>query len=146
MASPLKTITVQSKTINIPIARVWAIVAAWGCESLWMPDCTSSSLEGFGIGSVRVLEFGEFPGVGIRETLKAVDPSSHSLSFRIYRDDYPDMENHAELKLRAVSETETEVQWTGQSTMTGEDMIKTLKARLDALYLGFTDSLYNHLK
>ncbi|KAJ4156194.1 hypothetical protein NW754_007818 [Fusarium falciforme] len=146
MSPTIREIAKHTKIIDIGITQVWGIVSAWGCESLWMPDCTSSALEGYGLGSIRVLTFSQFPGMIIRERLEAVDPGNYSLRFRVYRDDLKDMENYGNLKLEAVGPTQTSVQWMGESSLEDEEAFNAQRERVEDMYLGFTDSLYNLLK
>lgn len=111
-----------------------------------MPDCTSSALEGYRLGSIQVLTFSEFPGIIIRERLEAVDPGNYSLRFQVYRDDLKDIENYGNLKLEAVGPTQTSVQWMGESSLEDEEAINAQRERIEDMYLGFTDSLYSLLK
>ncbi|KAL6402919.1 hypothetical protein AUP68_12247 [Ilyonectria robusta] len=53
-----------TRTVHASIGQVWGILAAYGCESLWFPNVTKSTLEGFGVGSTRSLWFDNGPKGG----------------------------------------------------------------------------------
>ncbi|KXH69016.1 hypothetical protein CSAL01_12179 [Colletotrichum salicis] len=66
------------RVIDAPISDVWAIIAAFGSEKLWFPNVIQSSLEGFGIGSIRTLTFNN--GHVVHERLEIADPETHTPS------------------------------------------------------------------
>ncbi|KAH7155556.1 hypothetical protein B0J13DRAFT_604530 [Dactylonectria estremocensis] len=87
---PYITVT---REIDAPIGEVWVIVAAFGAERTWYPGCRKLTLEDFGTGNVRTLDY-ECPAgknKGQRyvfsEEMTAVDADKHSMVFRARRPD-----------------------------------------------------------
>jgi hypothetical protein len=137
-----KVITEYSSVVNAPATKVWGILASWGCESLWMPNCTSSSLQGFGIGSVRHLDFTTRPGITTKETLEEVNAAEYTLRFRVDISTVNDADQFGTVKLEPLSDKQNRVVWKGESSL--ED--PGLKDTLDALYEGFNNAISNLLE
>ncbi|EXL91354.1 hypothetical protein NOF04DRAFT_17993 [Fusarium oxysporum II5] len=132
-------ITEYASVVNAPATEVWGIVASWGCESLWMPNCTSSTLEGYGIGSVRNLAFTTRPGITTKETLEEVNAAEYTLRFRVDISTAKDATQFGNVKLEPLSDKQTRVVWKGESSLDDTG----LKGTLDALYEGFNDAISN---
>ncbi|KAH7110268.1 hypothetical protein EDB81DRAFT_672160 [Dactylonectria macrodidyma] len=142
MTTTPKVVTKYASLVEAPAANIWGIVTSWGSERLWMPGCTSSTLEGFGIGSVRDLAFSTRPGVTTRETLEAVNATEYTLRFRVYISTAGDALQFGNIKLEPLNDKQTRVIWTGESSLDDED----LKETLDNMYEGFNHAISDLLK
>lgn len=138
----LEVVTEFASIVDAPAANIWGVLAAWGCERLWMPHCTASALEGFGIGSIRHLTFTYRPGVSIRESLEAIDPVDLTIRFRVYISTATDALNFGNIKLEPLNDTQTRVTWKGESDQNHAG----LKESLDELYEGLNKALSDKLK
>ncbi|KAF6833261.1 bet v i allergen [Colletotrichum plurivorum] len=143
MSNPEKTTEVV-KVVDAPIAEVWAIISAFGSERLWFPGVDNSSLEGFGIGSVRTLKFDH--GAVVRERLEVADPETHTIRYLLL-DEIPNTTNpRGTLQLTAVGENKTQFSWTGASEWTEPTFKPVLADMLDKMFSGCIDSLAAKLK
>ncbi|CRK17039.1 hypothetical protein BN1723_017508, partial [Verticillium longisporum] len=142
MPATSKFVTRYASVVDVPVKNIWGLLASWGSEQLWMPDCTSSSLEGFGIGSIRELLFTTRPGITTRETLVAVDAENYTIRFQVDISVIKDALQYGNIKLTPVNETQTEVIWWGESDLDDE----TLKESLDKLYESFNIAIADNLK
>ncbi|KAF9878091.1 bet v i allergen [Colletotrichum karsti] len=132
------------RTINAPISDIWALIAAFGSERLWFPGVIKSSLEGFGIGSVRTLTFDN--GTVVHERLEIADPETHTISYLIL-DGVPNTTNpRGTLRLTAIDETKTQFSWSGASDWTEPSFKPTLAGILDTMFSGCLDSIEAKLK
>ncbi|KAG7150746.1 hypothetical protein HYQ46_000307 [Verticillium longisporum] len=142
MPATSKFVTRYASVVDVPVRNIWGLLASWGSERLWMPECTFSSLEGFGIGSIREHLFTNRPGMTIRETLVAIDIENYTIRFKVDISVIQDALQYGNIKLTPVSETQTEVVWWGESDLDDE----TLKESLDKLYESFNIAIAEKLK
>ncbi|KAF6843356.1 bet v i allergen [Colletotrichum musicola] len=143
MSNPEKTTEVV-KVVDAPIAEVWAIISAFGSERLWFPGVVKSSLEGFGIGSVRTLTFDH--GTVVHERLEVADPETHTIRYLIL-DGVPNTTNpRGTLQLTAVGENMTQFSWSGASEWTDPAFQPVLADMLDKMFSGCIDALAAKLK
>ncbi|OBR13078.1 Bet V I allergen [Colletotrichum higginsianum IMI 349063] len=127
------------KVIDVPVAEVWAIIAAFGSEKLWFPGVVQSSLEGFGIGSIRALTFDT--GTVVHEKLEIADPKTHTISYLIM-DGVPNTTNpRGTLQLSAVGDNQTRFSWSGQSDWTEPSFKPILAGTLEEMFTGCIDAI-----
>lgn len=134
-------ITEYTGTVNAPIGEVWALLSAFGSPKFWMPDCILTTVQGFGIGSKRIIAFGANPDVMIQETLNSVDIQRYSVRLHITRDDLPGIESYATFFLKQTSRHKTEMTWLAESSIGDEKGRADLKFWCDQTYRGFEASL-----
>lgn len=139
MTSPTKEV---SKVIDAPIGEVWAIISAWGSERLWFPGVIKSSVEGFGIGSVRTLTFSDH-SFSVSERLEVADPSTHTISYLILRDDDKMKKSRGTLSLTEVDDdgAKTRFTWTGRSEWIAPELKPQLEDMLDGMFNGAIDAV-----
>ncbi|KAH7022554.1 hypothetical protein EDB80DRAFT_806315 [Ilyonectria destructans] len=142
MSITAKFVTEYASVVDAPAANVWGILASWGAEKLWMPNCTASALEGFGIGSVRDLDFTTRPGITTRETLEAINATDYTQRFRVEISTHKDALHYGNVRLEPMNGKQTRVIWSGESSLDDEGM----KDSLDQLYEGFNNALSEVLK
>ncbi|KAF4775143.1 bet V I allergen [Colletotrichum scovillei] len=132
------------RVIDAPIADIWAIIAAFGSEKLWFPNVIKSSLEGFGIGSVRTLTFNN--GHVVHERLEIADPETHTITYLIL-DGVPNTTNpRGTLQLTAISEDKTQFSWSGASEWTEPSFQPVLAGMLEEMFNGCMDAIESIFK
>ncbi|KAJ4982523.1 bet v i allergen [Stagonosporopsis vannaccii] len=127
-----------TRIINAPIGQVWGIVTSFGAEVLWFPGCVSSSLEGYGPGSVRTIRWEPNDWVnGVREVMLFCDPVKHHLRFQVYNEDVGDAmgDLFSNIVLENIDDKSTKFRWYGESTPL-EDPVKmaSLKEYVEDMY------------
>ncbi|KAH6868920.1 hypothetical protein B0T10DRAFT_419129 [Thelonectria olida] len=137
-----KLVTEYASVVDAPAANIWAIVASWGCERVWMPNCTSSTLEGFGIGSVRDFAFSTRPGITTRETLEEINAADYPLRVRVDISTPKNAIQFGNIKLEPLNDKRTRVVWKGESSLDDAG----LKGILDQMYEGFNNVISDFLK
>ncbi|KAH7215541.1 hypothetical protein DER44DRAFT_806610 [Fusarium oxysporum] len=130
-----------TRIIHAPIGQVWGIVASFGGESLWFPNVTKSSLEGFGVGSVRSLWFGNGPTgkdnwdeSPVREKLVSADPATHSLRWQIFNENISNFESFSDLKVRSIDANTAEIVWSGETDFPDGAERDNLKVFIEDMY------------
>ncbi|KAM5368687.1 hypothetical protein ACJZ2D_009353 [Fusarium nematophilum] len=137
-----KVVTEFASVVDAPAANIWGIVTSWGSERLWMPGCTSSTLEGFGIGSIREPAFSTRPGITAKETLERVNAADYTLRFRVNISSAKDALQFGNIKLEPLNDKQTRVIWKGESSLDDAG----LKSTLDEMYKGFNDAISDLLR
>ncbi|KAH6868919.1 hypothetical protein B0T10DRAFT_569143 [Thelonectria olida] len=125
-----------TRVIHASVRQVWGIIASCGGDRLWFPNVTKSSLEGFGVGAVRSLWFGNGPEgkdaldeIPVRERFMSADPATHSLRWQIFNENIGNFETFSSLELRSIDESTTEVVFIEDMYNTAmEAMTKKLEA------------------
>ncbi|RTE81692.1 hypothetical protein BHE90_003787 [Fusarium euwallaceae] len=131
-AQDLVPYTTVIRDIYAPIGEVWGILGGFGAEKTWYPGCIKLSLEGFGIGSIHTFcyEYAFGPHKGERyeftEELIEVDAANHSMSFRVWRPDYPDMMAIGTTTLEYVGPNKTRFIWRAKGSRLPEEQMKAL--------------------
>lgn len=127
------------RVIAAPISEIWAVIAAFGSEKLWFPGVIKSSLDGFGVGSVRTLTFDN--GTIVHERLEVADPKTHTLIYLIL-DGVPNTTNpRGTLRLTAVDENKTQFSWSGTSDWTEPSFKPVLAGILEDMFTGCMDAI-----
>lgn len=139
-----KVIQVE-RECNFPVGRLWAVISAFGCEPIWLPGCTSSSVEGFGVGAIRTMTISNKPYSEAQERLEIVDPEQHLIRFEVVRDDLGDVRNWGIMFLTPVDEERTKLTWIAESTLADTKMVETLRAELDSMFNGGIDGILAYL-
>ncbi|KAK1657883.1 bet V I allergen [Colletotrichum godetiae] len=132
------------RVIDAPISDVWAVIAAFGSEKLWFPNVIQSSLEGFGIGSIRTLTFNN--GHVVHERLEIADPETHTITYLIL-DGVPNTKSpRGTLKLTTISDIQTRFSWSGESEWTEPSFKPVLAGMLDEMFNGCMDAIESIFK
>ena len=135
----LELISSVTKTIDVPIGEIWAVISSFGCEKLWFPDMKSVDLKGYGIGCVRTYIFHE-PGRIAWERLDYVDAENHLIRFSVYRNDLL-TEAVGTMKLDAVGKDSTAFMWNAEVDLPDGLTKETLRKQLDPLFEGLIDAV-----
>lgn len=142
-----------SRTVHASIGQVWGIVAAYGCESLWFPNVTKSTLEGFGVGSTRSLWFDNGPKGGeawddkpVRELLVNADASIYYLRWQVFNDNMGDFQSFSSIKLRPIDDKTTEIDWSGETNFPDGPDRDNLKVFIEAMYTGAMEAVAKKLE
>ncbi|KAM0276778.1 hypothetical protein ACHAQH_006427 [Verticillium albo-atrum] len=150
MPAPLSYAT---RTIKSPIDEVWAIVAAYGSESLWFPNVAKSTLKGFGVGSTRSLWFSNGPQGNdswdekpVRELLVAADGDEYTLRWQIFNDHISNVESFSGIKLESLRELETKMSWHGKTDMPNGPQRDGMKVFIEAMYEGAMEAIAKKLE
>jgi hypothetical protein len=146
MTKPMHRLAQHSSVVNAPADQIWAIIAAYGSESLWMPTCLTSSLEGFGIGSVRSLVLRPQPDVVVRERLLTVDPVKRTMRFDVQRDDLQGVRSLCDVSLEEVGEGGTRVTYATQTDLEDEELERMIAPGLEGMFRGMVDSIAQKLE
>ncbi|KAM0287775.1 hypothetical protein ACHAQH_000307 [Verticillium albo-atrum] len=132
-----------TRHFNAPVAQVWAIVAAYGSEALWMPNVRKVTLEGFGIGSTRSLHIQAGPegeshwlDEPVREVLVEASGTDHTLRWQVFNDQFGKNESYSGVRLEAVGETQTKMVWYGDTDIADGSTRENLKVFLEDMYMG----------
>ena len=122
-----------SKTFNSPIDRTWAIWSSFGAAHLSIEGCSSSRLEGYGVGATRALAFGG--AAEVRETLLYVDPASHTFAYTIHdTPGFPARGSLGVVSLLRRGDLQTEITWKGFAEEVDPGAEARLSERLVGLY------------
>ncbi|KAH6842144.1 hypothetical protein AA0119_g11932 [Alternaria tenuissima] len=108
-----------TRIIDAPIGQVWGIVTSFGAEILWFPKCVSSSLEGYGPGSVRTILWEPNQWVNeVREVMLFCDPVKHHLRFQVHNKDVGETAGgiFSNIVLEDIDGKSTKFRWYGEST------------------------------
>ncbi|KAH7110246.1 hypothetical protein EDB81DRAFT_672135 [Dactylonectria macrodidyma] len=142
-----------TRVIHASVGQVWGIVASYGGESLWFPNVTKSTLEGFGVGSVRSLWFGNGPKgedawdeKPVRELLVSANPATHSLRWQIFNENIGSMESFSTLELRSIDHNTTQMTWSGETDIPDGVERDNLKVFIEAMYNGAMEAIANKLE
>ena len=121
-----------TRTFKSPISRTWALWSSFGAASLYIAGCTAVELHGFGVGSTRVLTI---YGNKVHETLKYIDPNTHSFAYSIA--DSPELPATGALgliQLQKMGQDETEMTWKGFADSVIPGAEEAMKQQLAKLY------------
>ncbi|KAM6540409.1 hypothetical protein FALCPG4_002126 [Fusarium falciforme] len=121
-----------TRTVKSPISRTWALWSSFGAAHLYIAGCTDVELHGFGIGSTRVLTI---HGNKIHETLKYIDPNTHSFAYSIA--DSPGLPATGAfgwIQLQKMGQEETEITWKGFADSVTPGAEEAMKQQLAKLY------------
>ncbi|KAM5368688.1 hypothetical protein ACJZ2D_009354 [Fusarium nematophilum] len=139
--------------IHAPVGQVWGVVASWGGESLWFPNVIKSSLEGFGVGSVRSLWFSNGPEGKdawderpVHERLISADPATHSLRWQISNENIDNFKSFSTLVLRPIDENTTEIVWSGESDLPDGAERDNLKVFIENMYNAAMEAIAKKLE
>jgi hypothetical protein len=120
--------TSVTEEIDRPAAEVWAVLRDFG-NVPWMPGGDQATVEGSGVGMVRVLV-----GGAVRERLERVDEAAMELSYTIPLgmpvpvDDY-----YATVRVRALGDSSCAVDW-GCRFSPRDGSAEEMAAQIDQLY------------
>ena len=143
-----QVITDVTRTIHAPIGQVWGIVTSFGAESLWFPGVISSSLEGYGPGSVRTIQFEKNPWVNlVREQMEVCDPVKHLLRFRVRNDDVSDAgEIYSNMVLEDIDGKTTRFRWFAEGEVLPDPaQHENMVEYVEAMYNRCADSIETKL-
>ncbi|KAI8654466.1 hypothetical protein NCS57_01192000 [Fusarium keratoplasticum] len=137
-----------TRDFDAPIGRVWAIVAAYGSEALWMPNVAKATLDGFGVGSTRSLYIQNGPDGGeswdnepVRELLVAASGDDHSLRWQVFNDYIGNNESYSGVRLESISEERTRMTWYGETDLPDGPDRQNLGAFLEGMYRGCMEAI-----
>ncbi|KAK7423844.1 hypothetical protein QQZ08_008888 [Neonectria magnoliae] len=126
---PLGQVT---RTFKSPIARTWALWSSFGAAHLYIAGCDAVELQGFGVGSVRVLSI---YGGKVQETLAYVDPKVHTFGYSIANSPgLPVVNPFGQIQLRELGKSETQITWTGFADSVTPGAENSMKEQLAKLY------------
>ncbi|KAJ3541097.1 hypothetical protein NM208_g4755 [Fusarium decemcellulare] len=134
-----------SDTINAPVEEIWAIIAAFGSESLWMPTCIKSTLEGFGLGAVRSLVLSPQPDVVIKEKIEAADPINHTIRYSVTRDDLVGVASICEVAMEVLGGSQTRVRYVAHTDLQDEEMRRMIQPNLEGIFRGNVEGITSKL-
>ncbi|KAM5354609.1 hypothetical protein ACJ41O_001256 [Fusarium nematophilum] len=137
-----------TRVINAPIGQIWGIVTSFGAESLWFPGVVTSSLEGYGLGSVRTLHFENGPwGNNFHDEMVVCDPAKHLLRYRVLNDDFPDAgEVYPNIVLEGIDGKSTKLRWFLEGEpMPDEVQRASLRKSVEAMYNRCADAIAEKL-
>ncbi|KAH8589548.1 hypothetical protein B0O99DRAFT_636731 [Bisporella sp. PMI_857] len=143
-----QVITDVTRVINSPIGQVWGIVTSFGAECLWFPGVISSSLDGYGPGSVRTIHFEKNPWVNmVREQMVVCDPIKHLLRFRVHNDDVLDAgEIYSNMVLEDIDGKSTKFRWFGEAEpLPDEAQHSSMKEYVEEMYNRCADAIIKKL-
>lgn len=98
-----------SDEIAASIERVWECFADFGDLSAWAPGSPRVTVEGTGVGSVRIVQSGDQPPV--RERLVSYDAAAHAFSYAIVESPFPFTDYIATVRLAARGPEATAIEW-----------------------------------
>ncbi|KAM6504650.1 hypothetical protein FSOLCH5_015385 [Fusarium solani] len=137
-----------TRVINAPIGQIWGIVTSFGAESLWFPGVVTSSLQGYGLGSVRTLHFENGPwGNNFHDKMVVCDPAKHLLRYRVFNDDFPDAgEVYPNIVLEDIDGKSTKLRWFLEGEpMPDEAQRANLRTSVEAMYNRCADAIAEKL-
>ena len=116
--------------IDLPAARVWALVADFG-DTSWMPGVTAE-VEGDGPGMVRVIPAGDAP---IREQLESVDADARRLVYTIpVNVPFPVTGYRATMSVHEAGEGACELEWSCEAAPAEGHAEAEVKAQIEGMY------------
>ncbi len=121
------------KTLNAPADEVWATLRSFEGLERYLPTIAASSLEGTGIGAVRISRTWE--GTQIVERLESIDDAARALTYSITASPLPVEDYRSILWVRELTGGRCSVMWacTFQPTNgSGKDVEKLLKGTFSA--------------
>ncbi|KAF4460106.1 bet v i allergen [Fusarium albosuccineum] len=122
-----------TKTFNSPIARTWALWSSFGAAHLYIAGCDAVELQGFGIGSVRLLSM---YGNKVQETLKYIDPATHSYAYTIADSPgFPATGALGFIQLQELGKSETQITWKGFVDRVTPGAEDALKQQITTIYI-----------
>ena len=110
----------KSITIHSPAASVWAKIKDFNALNSWHPAVVNDEIvegENNQMGAVRLLTLGD--GGTITEKLLAWDDTGMSLSYSILEGVLPVSNYESTLSVRVLSDTSSDVTWTGSFSAGG---------------------------
>jgi mxaD protein len=110
----------KSITINSPSASVWTKIKDFNALNSWHPAVAKDEIvegENNQVGAVRLLTLGD--GGTIKDKLLAWDDAGMSLSYSILEGVLPVSNYESTLSVRSLSDTSSEVTWTGSFSAGG---------------------------
>jgi hypothetical protein len=100
-------------TVAAPIGEVWSIISGFGGIKLWMPAVESCSLEGYGVGAVRLVKVNQ--GF-VSERLEEVDPTQHRVVYRVLEPSpLPMKDAVGSIQLTALGPKSTRLEWVARA-------------------------------
>lgn len=125
----------KSITINSPAELVWAKIKDFNGLNTWHPAVATDELiegENNQPGAVRLLTLGD--GGTIKEKLGAWDDAGMSYSYAILEGVLPVSNYESTLSVRALSDTSSDVTWTGSFNAGGGKDDKTAFDTISGVY------------
>jgi len=128
-----------NRVVDVPVARLWAVVSTFGPEALYFPGCLQSELTGHGIGSLRHLHF---DGFEVDERLDMVDLKNYTVSYTML-DPHPLPYEGAvgTVSLKPLGENKTEVTWVATADSVKEAEIEKTAEFVKLAYSGAVDNI-----
>jgi uncharacterized protein YndB with AHSA1/START domain len=117
--------------LDHPMESVWAAIADFGRIDRWAAGVTECVADGEGPGTIRTVSLA---GRQVRERLEAIDPTVHSLSYRILPPhELPAREVSSEILLVPLDGGGVEMRWRSEATGL-EVPPEHLGARIEAFF------------
>lgn len=132
----------KSITINSPSELVWAKIKDFNALNSWHPAVATDEIvegENNQVGAVRLLTLGD--GGTIKEKLLAWDDAGMSLSYAILEGVLPVSDYESTLSVRALSDTSSDVTWTGSFNAGGGADDQTAFDAISGVYEGGLENL-----
>ena len=118
-----------AKEMDVSADALWALVEDFGNAS-WLPAGTEVTLEGEGVGMVRVM------GGAIREKLEACDPATKTLSYSIEDEGvpFPVTGYYATMVVEDLGSGSSRLTWSCKAEPKGDATDESVKAQIEGMY------------
>lgn len=132
----------KSITVNSPPAAVWAMIKDFNGLNTWHPAVATDVIvegENDQPGAVRLLTLGD--GGTIKEKLLAWDDAGMTYSYSILEGVLPVSDYESTLSVKALSDTSSEVTWSGSFNAGGDADDKKAFDTISGVYEGGLENL-----